>query len=247
MEFLNNVSTVAPSASRHPNSTSSPGSDSQETSLMSFLISLGINGLIAFIVLLLFSSLRNKFKHIYSPRLLLLETRFPLGKLPHSFLAWFIPALMAKDDDVFLYAGIDAMVYIRFLKLCVKISLVIMPYGLAVLLPLNLYGGVDLTGLSKLTMSNLKEHSQKMWAHFAAVWVYTLVICYMLYEEWRVFIVYRQEYLAKGLHHQYAVIIRDLPTRVWNNNILFSPQFTFKHGFHWQFKQKPKNLCKLSN
>lgn len=212
MELLGNISTVVPTS--HP-TTRPAGNELQETSVTSFLVSLGINGLIAVIVLLLFSLLRTKLKYIYTPRLLLLETRFPLGKLPRSFVSWVIPALMAKDDDVYNYAGIDALVYIRFMRLCVKISFVILPYGLAVLLPMNLYGGVGLSGLSKLTMSNFKEHSQKMWAHFVAVWVYSLIICYMLYEEWRVFVVYRQEYLAKGLNHQYAVLFRDLPKRVY--------------------------------
>jgi len=128
---------------------------------------------------------------------------------------------MAKDNDVFEYAGFDALVYIRFLKLCIKISLVILPYGIAVLLPLNIYGGHHGTGLPKMTMSNLLEDSSMMWAHFIAVWVYSLIICYLLYEEWKVFIVYRQEYLTKGLHHQYAVLVRDLPSRVSMELLMF--------------------------
>lgn len=223
MELSANNSTVAPTS--HP--TTPAGSDEPpETSVTSFLVSLGINGLIAVVVLLLFSLLRTKVKYIYTPRLLLLDTRFPLGMLPRSVVSWFIPAFMAKDDDVFNYAGIDALVYMRFMRLCVKISIVILPYGVAVLLPLNLYGGFDLSGLSKFTLSNLKENSQKMWAHFVAVWVYTVIICYMLYEEWRVFVVYRQEYLAKGLNHQFAVLFRDLPKRV-RNFFSFSLLFSF--------------------
>lgn len=213
MELIaNHTTTAAPS----PNSTDKPERPSLEenSDTTAFLVSLAINGFIAFIVLFLFSFLRRKLNKIYSPRLILLEGKFPLGKLPSSIFSWVIPALMAKDDDVFYYAGFDALVYIRFLKLCIKISVVILPYGIAVLLPLNIYGGHHGTGLPKMTLSNLLEDSPKMWAHFVAVWVYTFIICYLLYEEWKVFIIYRQEYLAKGLHHQYAVLVRDLPSRV---------------------------------
>lgn len=218
MDPLLNITTTIPPATRPNGSSKSPtddpGSLEQNSDTSAFLISFAINGAIAFVVLLLFSLLRRKNKKIYSPRLILLEQKFPLGKLPKWIFSWIIPALMAKDDDVFEYAGFDALVYIRFLKLCVKISLVILPYGIAVLLPLNIYGGHKGTGLPKMTMSNLLEDSPKMWAHFVAVWVYTFVIFYLLYEEWKVFVVYRQEYLAKGLHYQYAVLVRDLPPMV---------------------------------
>ncbi|XP_032233382.2 CSC1-like protein ERD4 [Nematostella vectensis] len=179
-----------------------------------FLVSLGLNAGIAVVILSLFSHLRTRIKRLYAPRLILLDTMFPLGKLPNSSFAWIMPAFMANDDDIFFYSGIDAFVYIRFMKLCFKISLILLPYGIAVLLPLNHYGGMDATGLDKLTMSNIKERSPKLWAHLVAVWGYTLVICYLLYEEWRVYVLYRQEHLSKGLRSQYTVFVSELPTQL---------------------------------
>lgn len=188
--------------------------DGNEDNTSKFLVSLLINALVAVVLLALFSYLRPRLKVIYSPRQLLEDTMFPLGKLPSSLFAWVMPAFMANDDDVFRYAGIDAFVYLRFMKLCFKIALVIMPYGVAVLLPLNYFGRGDLSGLDKLAMSNVKERSPKLWAHLLAVWAYTLIICYLMYEEWKVYIVYRQEFLAKGNHSQYVVMVRDLPGKV---------------------------------
>lgn len=190
--------------------SSDDGSESTNKFVSSLVINLGV----AFVAISLFSFLRPRLKRIYSPRQLLLDVMFPLGKLPHSFLAWIIPAFMANDDDVFYYAGIDALVYMRFLKLCVKISLVIMPYGIAVLLPLNYYGKGDLHGLDKVAMSNVQAQSSKVWAHLIAAWFYTVIICYLLYEEWKVYIMYRQEYLTSGKGHHYAVLVRDLPVKV---------------------------------
>ena len=189
-------------------------SDDGSESTTKFVASLVINLGVALVALCLFSFLRPKLKRIYSPRQLLLDMMFPLGKLPHSFFAWVIPAFMANDDDVFYYAGIDALVYMRFLKLCVKISLIIMPYGIAVLLPLNYYGKGGLHGLDKVAMSNVQAQSSKVWAHLVAAWFYTVIICYLLYEEWKVYIMYRQEYLTSGKGHQYAVLVRDLPVKV---------------------------------
>ena len=179
-----------------------------------FLVSLVANVVVTIICLLLFSFLRNRLKRVYSPRLLLLETMFPLGKIPNSCFAWVMPAFMISDDDVFYYAGIDALMYLRFIKLCLKIALLILPYGIVVLLPLNYYGGNGLKELEQLAMSNISQGSSKLWAHLLGIWMYTLVICYLLLEEWKVYSVYRQEYLAKGLPHQYVVLVRDLPAKV---------------------------------
>lgn len=179
-----------------------------------FVSSIVLNLAVAVVALGLFSFLRPRLKRIYSPRQLLLDVMFPLGKLPNSFFAWIIPAFMANDDDVFYYAGIDALVYMRFLRLCVKISLVIMPYGIAVLLPLNYFGHGELHGLDRIAMSNIIAQSSKFWAHVVAAWFYTVIICYLLYEEWKIYIVYRQEYLTSGRGNQYAVLVRDLPVKV---------------------------------
>ena len=215
MEVLQQLRNISLATIKRIESTSGKNSsDDGSESTNKFVSSLVINLGVALVVLSVFSFLRPRLKRIYSPRQLLLEMMFPLGKLPHSSFAWVIPAFMANDDDVFYYAGIDAFVYMRFLKLCVKISLVIMPYGIAVLLPLNYYGKGGLHGLDKVAMSNIVEGSSKVWAHLVAAWFYTVIICYLLYEEWKVYIMYRQECLSSGKGHQYAVLVRDVPAKV---------------------------------
>lgn len=197
-------------------------SDNGTESTHTFISSLVINLSLSLLMITLFSILRPRLKRIYAPRQILLEMIFPLGKLPHSFFAWIIPAFVANDDDVFYYAGIDALVYMRFLKLCIKISFLIFPYGIAVLLPLNCYGIADLSGLDKLSMSNLGQRSGRLWAHLVAAWVYTLIICYLLYLEWKIYIMYRQEYLSNGKSHQYAVLVRDVPRKFQNEQSMKS-------------------------
>ena len=165
------------------------------------------------VCLIIFCLLRQKHPKIYSPRQLLVESPAP-GKRSQSFFSWLFPAIFVKDKEVFQYAGIDAVVHMRFLKLCFKISLVLLPYGIIVLIPVNYFGGEDLGGLDKLALSNITPKSPKVWAHVVAAWIYTLVICYLLHQEWKTFIVYRQEYLSQGSGYQYAVLVRDLPPKV---------------------------------
>lgn len=207
------------------------GSDEATDSTNKFISALILNLIIALICLILFCLLRQKHKIIYAPRQLLVETLAP-GRRAESFFSWVIPAFVVKDDEVFRYAGIDAVVHTRFMKLCFKIALVLMPYGIVVLIPVNYFGGGDLTGLDSIALSNIVPKSPKVWAHVVAAWVYTLIICYLLYEEWKAFIVYRQEFLGQGLAQQYAVLVRDLPTKVSVSRFNFPSlyaQFIFFH------------------
>ena len=165
--------------------------------------------------ILLFSCLRTKLKRLYSPRLLLEEKMFPLGKLPSSFFAWISPAFMVNDDDLFGHIGMDSLVYLRFLRMAMKIAVFTLPFGLIVLLPLNYHGGWNLKeGLDRISMSNVKIGSRKHWAHFLAVWIYSFGVFYLMYEEWKVYVLYRQAHLAKGLGKHYALLVRDIPREV---------------------------------
>lgn len=194
--------------------TPTPSPDEEATdSTNKFTSALILNVVIALVCLIIFCLLRQKHKRVYAPRELLVETLAP-GKRAESFFSWVIPAFVVKDDEVFHYAGIDALVHMRFIKLCFKIALVLMPYGIIVLIPVNYYGGGDLSGLDRIALSNIVPESPKVWAHVVAAWVYTLIICYLLYQEWKAFIVYRQEFLSQGMAQQYAVLVRDLPEKV---------------------------------
>lgn len=178
-----------------------------------FVSALILNVVIAVVVLIVFCLLRRKHKIIYAPRQILVETPAP-GKPTLGFFSWLLPAFVVKDNEVFQYAGMDAVVHMRFLKLCFKISLVLLPYGIIVLIPVNYYGGGGLHGLDKIALSNIAVKSPKVWAHVVAAWVYTLIICYLLYQEWKEFISYRQQFLSRGMGQQYAVLVRDLPAKV---------------------------------
>ena len=135
------------------------------------------------ISVIFFSSLRVRFRKIYSPRMLLIENQpFTVANMPRSFFSWVTPSIMTTDDDVYTFSGIDALVFIRVLKLVLKLALFTLPYGMIVLLPININGGNNLVdGLDHLSMSNVKMGSSLLWAHCLAVWLYTLAVIYLTF------------------------------------------------------------------
>ena len=164
-----------------------------------------------------FTLIRTKFRQIYAPRLLLIENKmFGIGNSPRKArFSWITLAFNTKDDDLFAFAGFDALMFIRFLRLMLKIALCTMPYGLIVLLPLNAVGKNHLLdGLNRLSMSNIAHKSTHLWAHWVAVWFYSLLVCFLCLQEWKFYIQYRQRYLKKGLHHQFSILVREIPDKV---------------------------------
>jgi len=169
------------------------------------------------IAVLFFTFVRLKFRQIYAPRFLLIENKmFGIGNAPKkSLFSWVTSALHTNDEDIYVFAGLDALVFLRFLRLMLKFALCTMPYGLVVLLPLNVIGKNKLPdGLNRLTMSNIPAGSSNLWAHWVAVWLYSLLVFFFCWQEWKVYIKYRQRYLKKGMLHQYAVLVKEIPKEV---------------------------------
>lgn len=203
------------------NITQLESGDSLHVTLRALAIASVTNGFLLFATLLIFSLLRNKFPRIYSPRLLLNGLDFPISKLPNNLFGWFFPAFKIKDEEILQYAGLDALMFLRYLRLCLKFCIIILPYGLIVALPVNYYGGVSdkdatITGLDRLTMGNVTPLSRKLWVHFVGVWVYTFVILYLLYQEYVAYQSLRQKSLSNGdkYPHRYLVMLCDLPEKV---------------------------------
>ena len=171
---------------------------------------------------LFFSLMRTKLPHVYAPRQLLLESKLlPTESSTRSLFSWILPAFNATEDDIFHIAGIDAVVYMRFIKLMLKFSIITMPLGIVVLLPLNVTGGNDIMPwMERISMSNVSAKSKKLWAHFLAIWTYSLVMFYLTYQEWEIYIKYRQMYLSKGLEKQYALLVQNLPKGMIDEQML---------------------------
>ena len=166
---------------------------------------------------LFFSYMRLRFKQIYAPRFLLLDNKvLDKGSTPkRNFFSWVYWAFKTSDEDIYAFAGIDALIFLRFMRLMLIFALCTAPYGLIVLLPINFTGNENLVDtFSKMSMSNIENKSNRLWAHWVAVWIYSLVMLFLTYREWKVYIKYRQRYLRRDSGKQFAVLLKELPKEV---------------------------------
>ncbi|XP_028397806.1 CSC1-like protein ERD4 [Dendronephthya gigantea] len=204
----------------------------QETSINSFVSAFVVNLLAGLAGFTAFSLIRCRFKHVYLSNFIvhttrlfseLSETQVQIWnrlKPSTSIYSWLSPCFKTTDEEIFDLVGFDIFVYLRFIRLCLKFFAIILPYGLLVLLPLNINGTADLKGMSSLTMGNIELKSNMYWAHFVGVWIYSVIIYFLLYREWKTFTHYRQIYLRKGYEEQYSILVTDLPAYLRNNQNL---------------------------
>ena len=113
------------------------GNHAPEVSAKALAVTSVTNGFLLLVSLLIFSFLRNKFPRIYTPRLLLNGLDSSIGRLPNNLLGWLVPAFRVKDEELLGYLGLDALMFLRLLRLGFMFGILILPYGLIVTLPVN--------------------------------------------------------------------------------------------------------------
>ena len=194
--------------------------------IAAFITSLIFNIGITLVLLAIFSILRPRFDFVYQPNFKLLtelisrkipETKLVLLRkltLSSAFYAWLTPAFKVNISELYDLVGFDAFVYLRFLRLCLSIAVLSLPYAAVVLIPVNVYGGNNEKGMTLLTLGNISQHSQKLWAHLIGVWLFSFLVYYLLYTEWQVYFEYRQKYLKEKKENHLSVLITQLPPEV---------------------------------
>lgn len=112
------------------------------TSARGFVITLAIYIAITLAVIVFFSLWRRlrKTKKFYSPKLYQHTVDKP-PKLSKSFIGWVPEVWGQGEDELVRFAGMDAAVYIKFLRMLLELFFIISLISLIIIMPINLTGG----------------------------------------------------------------------------------------------------------
>ncbi|GMI67423.1 hypothetical protein 1, ARABIDOPSIS THALIANA HYPOTHETICAL PROTEIN 1 [Hibiscus trionum] len=195
--------------------------------LSALLTSVGINLGLCFLFFALYSILRNQPGNIpvYSPRLFgerktEQEDEFNLERLLPS-PGWLKRAWQPSEDELLSITGLDAVVFMRIFTFCVKVFIIACVIGVFILLPVN-FGGNQLSydfsnlpnkTLESFSISNVNDGSNRLWVHFCAAYVFTVVVCCLLYYEYKYISLKRIAYFysSKPQSHQFTILVRGIP------------------------------------
>ncbi|KAK9898455.1 DUF221-domain-containing protein [Cystobasidium minutum MCA 4210] len=182
-------------------STISPDDEISNKSTQTFITALVLNSAIAAAELTAFVILRRYFPKIYSSRSELIpkaRTELRADPLPtHGVLGLFKAIIRADERVIITYNGLDAYLFVHFLKLLVRLFLAISVIAWAVLLPVYGTGSRGLLQLNRFTFGNFGADQRARYAApLILAWLSTLWILYIIYREWRNYLQLRKEFLT---------------------------------------------------
>ncbi|XP_058722711.1 CSC1-like protein HYP1 isoform X1 [Vicia villosa] len=195
--------------------------------LSALLTSVGINLGLCFLFFTLYSILRRQPGNItvYAPRLVAEGKvkeggQFNLERLLPT-AGWVRKAWELSDEEFLSNAGLDAFVFMRMFVFSLKIFTFGGIIGMCVLLPIN-YLGSQLSddssdfqhkSLDSFSISNVNNGSNRLWIHFSAAYVFTGVVCYLLYYEYLYISSKRIAcfYSSEPQPHHFTLLVRGIP------------------------------------
>ncbi|XP_046854082.1 CSC1-like protein At1g62320 isoform X2 [Xenia sp. Carnegie-2017] len=198
------------------------------STISAFTSSLVFNVAITLLLLLLFCIIRPRFDFVYQPNFKLL-TEFMSSKvstkktallnklkLPSSLFCWLTISFKVDVDELYDLVGFDAFIYLRFLRLCLRIAVFSLPYTAAVIIPVNVSGESELSGMDALTLGNISEQSSKLWTHLVGLWLFSFLVYYMLYTEWKMYVHYRQKFLKENRENNFTLLVTQLSPKIFS-------------------------------
>ncbi|KAK4779225.1 hypothetical protein SAY86_006753 [Trapa natans] len=195
--------------------------------LSSFITSLTTSFLIFVLLMLLFTWLSGKpgNEFVYYPNRIL-KGLDPIegGYASRNPFAWAREALSSTENDIISMSGIDTAVYFVFLSTVLGILALSGVLLLPVLLPLaatdksrktsnQATSNGAFSNLDKLSMGNVGEKTDRLWAFFAGTYWVSFMAYYFLWKAYK----HVSQLRARALEspevkpEQFAVLVRDAP------------------------------------
>lgn len=172
---------------------------------------------VAGVTLLIIFELLRRYTDIYTPRFRF-KDRPVLPAPPKTPLMWIPHVLSFSDEEILESIGLDGLVFLRFLRLCIKMTGIAALCGIVFLIPVYSTGpGVEgVVGINLYTMGNIQQKGRRLWVPVFFTYVFSLTLLYLLHKEYALFARMRQKFLMHGdigvpPQRNYSVVVENVP------------------------------------
>jgi hypothetical protein len=188
-------------------------------STATFVTALVFNAAVFGIEIVLFTILRPHFKQIYERRTLVPVEKDRVQPLDAGFLTWPIALFKTDYRDVQQVNGPDAYLFVRFLRMMIRVLLPIWFISWIVLMPVTSVNNstANNTGLDRFIFGNVsKDHQARYAAHIILAYL-TFWIYWNIKREMRHFTTVRQLHLVNPAHSSSVqantILVTGIPAR----------------------------------
>ncbi|KAF8939977.1 hypothetical protein EDD21DRAFT_400195 [Dissophora ornata] len=195
-------------------------------------INLGTNVALSLVTLAAFCWLRPKNGVIYARKYKSLPQDKRPPKLEDGYFSWMRPVWSCPDEVLVEKIGLDAVVFIRFVRMCRHIFLIMAVVGCGVLIPINVIatiraqtnGAMPADKIAMLTMAGITDFKW-FWAHVACVWFFSLVMFFAMYHGYKSFLKFRIRYFESEAYQEdmasRTIMLAGLPSSLQTDEKLF--------------------------
>ncbi|PPQ75181.1 hypothetical protein CVT26_008789 [Gymnopilus dilepis] len=145
--------------------------------------------IVSIVTILLFNVLRPKNKIIYEPKVKYHEGSKPPPRISDSLLGWLPPLVYTKEPELLDKLGLDAVAFLRFLRLLRWLFSGITLLTCGILIPINVVynlRSVPAKGRDILSMLTIRDvDGSFLYAHIVVAYLITFLICFCVDLHWR--------------------------------------------------------------
>ena len=176
---------------------------------------------------LLFSLLRPHISSVYAPKLKGTDSRHAPPPLGRGLFAWVTPLMKKREADLVGQIGLDAIVFLRFTRMCRNLFLVMSVIGCGVLIPTNVLGSLSTQkGLSALTlMTPLNAPPKSLWAQVVCSWLFDAMVAFALWWNYRAVTRLRIAYFESAAYqarlHSRTLMVTKIPSSLQTDEGLY--------------------------
>ncbi|BFZ65219.1 hypothetical protein YB2330_006382 [Saitoella coloradoensis] len=213
---------------KYANETGSGGKFGLKSIIASVITSL----VISLITLVVFCLLRPNHTVVYAPKLKYADEKHQPPRVDRGFFSWIKPLVRMKEGELLERLGLDAVLYLRTLRMLRYMFSVLALIGCCMLIPVNVIINLKSSTFASSTLSTNPlallsiEGIYGKWLafHIACAWLFTAIVAYFIHRN------YVQVLRLKGtwfrsMEYQAALssrtlMVTDIPSK-WRNDDAF--------------------------
>ena len=167
-----------------------------------------------------------------------IDTKLPLG--------WIPGVIRASWSTVRSTGGLDSYMFLRYVRLCFRITFTSALWGMIILWPVYASGDGGAAGWYFLSMANITQGSERLWAPAIFLWLQTLYVLFLMNQEYEHYLECRVDFLARGdgmvtsQQHMYSLIVERIPHELRSDRALYD-------YFHRLFPRKVYSTAVVLN
>ncbi|MDI1492976.1 MAG: hypothetical protein OHK93_004760 [Ramalina farinacea] len=173
-----------------------------------------------FLIVAAFCLIRPRNSVVYAPKLKYADDKHAPPVIGKGLFDWTPPLARLHEAEMVGKIGLDAIVFLRFTKMCRNLFAIVTVIAVAIIMPANLITGKKLRNAFKdkdfWTISSPKYATESgLWVHVVCAWVINVVVAFFLWRNYVAVTRLRRGYFesAEYLHslHARTLMFTDIP------------------------------------